>query len=322
MAKASSFRLRVLMPIALAAISSSRIAIQARPMRESSSRMQTNDHQRREQQEQVVVQCVPGNSRPSSVLVLANDTPSIAIGSMHVHALRAVGDVDRRVQIVQEDADDLAEAERDDGEVVAAQPQRRRAQQHAEERRDQRRPAAASIQQRQMHAEVRRGEQRIDVGADRVERDVAEVEQAGVADDDVEPEREHDVEQREVDDAHPACADRRSSANGSSSQRDHAPAPMPDPFAARIAAATRRSAARAEQPSCALRHALAEQPGGPEHQHQDQDQEGEDVLVVAAENAAGEVADVAGAEALDQSRAARRRPSPRRGCRCRRAPPR
>ena len=34
MAKASSLRLRVLMPIALAAISSSRIACQARPMRE------------------------------------------------------------------------------------------------------------------------------------------------------------------------------------------------------------------------------------------------------------------------------------------------
>ena len=38
MPKASSFRLRVLMPIALAAISSSRMAIQARPMRERSSR--------------------------------------------------------------------------------------------------------------------------------------------------------------------------------------------------------------------------------------------------------------------------------------------
>ena len=38
MPKASSFMLRVLMPMALAAISSSRIAIQARPMREFSSR--------------------------------------------------------------------------------------------------------------------------------------------------------------------------------------------------------------------------------------------------------------------------------------------
>ena len=38
MPKASSFRLRVLMPIALAATSSSRIAIQARPMRLRSRR--------------------------------------------------------------------------------------------------------------------------------------------------------------------------------------------------------------------------------------------------------------------------------------------
>ena len=38
MPKASSFMLRVLMPIALAAISSSRIAIQARPMRLRSRR--------------------------------------------------------------------------------------------------------------------------------------------------------------------------------------------------------------------------------------------------------------------------------------------
>ena len=40
-ANASSLMLRVLMPIALAAISSSRIAIQARPRRESCRRMQT-----------------------------------------------------------------------------------------------------------------------------------------------------------------------------------------------------------------------------------------------------------------------------------------
>jgi hypothetical protein len=41
MPNASSFMLRVLMPIALAAISSSRIAIHARPMRERSRRQQT-----------------------------------------------------------------------------------------------------------------------------------------------------------------------------------------------------------------------------------------------------------------------------------------
>ena len=41
MPKAMSFKLRVFKPMALAAISSSRIAIQARPMREFSSRWHT-----------------------------------------------------------------------------------------------------------------------------------------------------------------------------------------------------------------------------------------------------------------------------------------
>ncbi|MDT4856457.1 hypothetical protein FQZ97_908480 [compost metagenome] len=42
MANASSFMLRVLMPMALAAISSSRMATQARPMREVCRRRHTN----------------------------------------------------------------------------------------------------------------------------------------------------------------------------------------------------------------------------------------------------------------------------------------
>src|SRR6188474_264204 len=53
--------------------------------------------------------------------------------------------------------------------------------------------------------------------------------------------------------------------------------------------------------SCSVRHTLAEQALRPQRQDQDQDDEGEDVLVVAAEHAAGEVADVAGAERLDQA---------------------
>ncbi len=54
-----------------------------------------------------------------------------------------------------------------------------------------------------MDAEVGRGEQRVHVGADRVERDIAKVEQAREADDDVEPQRQHDVDHREVEDAYP-----------------------------------------------------------------------------------------------------------------------
>ena len=49
-----------------------------------------------------------------------------------VDALGAVGDVERSIEVVQEDADDLAETERYDGEVVAAELQRRCAEQYAE----------------------------------------------------------------------------------------------------------------------------------------------------------------------------------------------
>ena len=52
-------------------------------------------------------------------------------------ALRAVGDIERPIEIVEENADDLAETERDNGEIIAAQLERRRAEQHAEHGGDQ-----------------------------------------------------------------------------------------------------------------------------------------------------------------------------------------
>ena len=48
-------------------------------------------------------------------------------GIYHADALRAVGDVDGRVEIVEKDADDFAKAECDDGQIVTAQTQRGRA---------------------------------------------------------------------------------------------------------------------------------------------------------------------------------------------------
>ena len=56
-----------------------------------------------------------------------------------------------------------------------------------------------------------------------------------------------------------------------------------------------------EARQCSIGDALAEQALRPQREHEDQDDEGEDVLVVAAEDAAGEVADVAGAERFDQA---------------------
>ena len=95
------------------------------------------------------------------------------------------------VPVEQDDADDLAEAERHDREIVAAQPQHRKAQQDAERGGEQ---AGQRQADPEAEAEVVR-EQRVGVGADRVERDVAEVEQAGEADHDVQAPAEHHVDQ-------------------------------------------------------------------------------------------------------------------------------
>ena len=129
-------------------------------------------------------------------------------GIDQVDALRSVGDVDRRIEIVHENANDLAEAQRHDRQVVAAKLERRRAEQHAEDAGD----AGAERQdhpERQMQAEVRRREQRVDIRTDGIERDVAEVEQSGETDDDIESECQHDVEHREIQDAHPRLAGQR-----------------------------------------------------------------------------------------------------------------
>ena len=111
-------------------------------------------------------------------------------------------------------ADDLAEGERDDRDVVAAQPQRRHADQGAG---DGRRRDGEREDEQEVDVDAGRArdgvadqdgdavpvgpgvdpEARPEVGgrvrADREEGDVAEVEQAGEADDDVEPERHHHV---------------------------------------------------------------------------------------------------------------------------------
>ena len=103
-------------------------------------------------------------------------------------AVRAAGDL---VPVQQHDPDDLAEAQRDDGQIVAAQPQHRKAQHHAEARGQQPGQRQAGPE---AEAEGLR-EQGVGIGADGVEGDVAEIEQAGEADDDVQAPAEHDVDQ-------------------------------------------------------------------------------------------------------------------------------
>ena len=95
-------------------------------------------------------------------------------------------------KVDEHQADDLAEGERHDRQIVAAEPQHREAEHDAPEARQGCRRGAAGSRTRQ--AEMR-GEQRIGIGADGIEGDVAEIEQAGEADDDVEAPAEHHVDQ-------------------------------------------------------------------------------------------------------------------------------
>jgi len=67
---------------------------------------------------------------------------------------------------------------------------------------------------------MRRSGQRVAIGADREERDITQIEQTGESDHDVQPERQHDVEHREIDDAHPAAPEQRFGDEGQEQQRD------------------------------------------------------------------------------------------------------
>ena len=105
-------------------------------------------------------------------------------------AVRAAG---QALPVDDDEADDLAERQRHDGEIVAAQPQHRKAEQHAPERRED---AGERQADPERQAEIGR-QQRVGIGADRVERDIAEIEQAGEADHDVQSPSQHHIGQHE-----------------------------------------------------------------------------------------------------------------------------
>ena len=208
------------MPIAAAASSSSRMAIQARPRRESRS---SSDVAIAMPSSASARPVVPGRvdlldevarqERQRAVDAVA-EAEAVDAGQPE-RAVRQVEAADV-VAVAHELRDDLAEAERHDREVVAAQAQRRNADQHAEQRGEDRSdqdhepgrevdaeravrhgaaedPAARAVQ---AAAELLRGQPAGHVGAAGEERHVAEVEQAGVADDDVQA----DAHDRERDD--------------------------------------------------------------------------------------------------------------------------
>ncbi len=116
----------------------------------------------------------------------------------HHDALRAAG---HGIHVVEQDTDDLAEAQRDDRQIVAAQRQHGNAEQDAEAG-GKRRADRQDHQKRQVDAELRARQQRVAVGADGIERDKPEIQQSGIADHQIEPHGEQHIDQHVVGQPH------------------------------------------------------------------------------------------------------------------------
>ena len=173
-------------------------------------------HQR---QEQVVVQRDRGELEATKADRLAQVEAEELERVDLVDALGSVGDVDRMVQIVQEHANDFTETQRHDRQVVAAQLQRGRAQQHAEQSRQ---PGPCRNDHPQRHVQpvregrgqrregfrqVRRRQQAVHVGTHRKKGHIAQIQQAGVTDHNVQAQGQQHIKQGHVSDAHPGIAE-------------------------------------------------------------------------------------------------------------------
>src|SRR5690554_1547136 len=74
-----------------------------------------------QEQQQVIVFFGPGDTKAKHLLRAAEGELAYAEAVDPIDTLRSVGDIDGRIQVVHEDAHDLAEAQRNDGQVVSAQ---------------------------------------------------------------------------------------------------------------------------------------------------------------------------------------------------------
>ena len=139
------------------------------------------------------------------------------------NAADAVGAAGQALPVDDDEADDFAERQRDDGEIVAAQPQHRKAQHHAPERRENPGQRQADPERQ---PEIGR-QQRVGIGADGVERDIAEIEQAGEADHHVQSPSQHHIGQHqnaEIEDVALVVEDHRHQKGEDQQQRrDAAP---------------------------------------------------------------------------------------------------
>ncbi len=169
-----------------------------------------DDRQHREEEEHEVIELQPGDGQAKDLDALphleAEEVEPLdagdAAGSVR-EVVDAVTPGQRElVEVVHEDPDDLAETQGDDRKIVAAQTKHRIAEQEPGDPREEG-PQRNEEPKRQAHPEVGRGEERPGVRPYRIEGHIAEVKQTGDTDHDVEAQRQHHVQQRDVEDAHP-----------------------------------------------------------------------------------------------------------------------
>src|SRR3546814_10802040 len=85
-------------------------------------------------QQQVIVFFGPGNAEAEQRLRTPEGKLAYGKSVNPVDALRAVGDIDRRIKVVHENTDDFTKAQGDNGQVIAQQLTRGGAQQSPEKR--------------------------------------------------------------------------------------------------------------------------------------------------------------------------------------------
>ena len=156
-AKAVSLAMVVLMPSERQAISSSRIASQARPIGSRRRRKVTRLVMQRKPEDHVIEEDDGVERIVAQAEEACEGLASVGReGQAEEGRLRDVGDAVRPVghvrPVEQHDADDLAEGERHDGEIVAAKPKHREAEDDAPQRGEQRRRAAGRSRSRSRNA--------------------------------------------------------------------------------------------------------------------------------------------------------------------------
>ncbi|KAG1263478.1 hypothetical protein G6F65_014510 [Rhizopus arrhizus] len=177
-----------------------------------------HDDDERQREQQVVVLLGPGEADAEEAFRAPEREFAHLEGVDAVDALRPVGDVARGVQIVQENADDFPDAQGHNGQVVPSQLERGRPQQHAEQARHRQRDRQ-DRPERQVQPEGRRGQQGPGIGAHRVERDVAQIQQAGKAHHDVQAQAQHHVDQHQRGDVDRAASREERPDNGNRQQQ-------------------------------------------------------------------------------------------------------